>query len=611
MLRKIGYPAILISAVLFASCENDNEKEIKVSQEETKINEGSKVERIPDATKWDPSWKTSNTLVYHILGEPNDMHPTNGLSAMRQEITLYTQVYLMNTDMPNLTVMPQLAAAMPEVSANGLEYTYTLNDYLKWDNGSPITKEDVVFTYKANKCPLVNNPHAKPYLEMIKEVVALEPNKVKVVMTQKYIQNISIATDYVILQKSHWDPAGVLDKYSFQQFDDPKFVADKNEDLKKWAESFNSSDNGHKVEKLVGAGPYYIESWDPGQSLILTKKKNHWSEGKTGLYEVAYPEKIIFKVNQDPNSIKSDFLNQVFDATASLDITTMLDLQKDSLFNKNYNARFMNTYNYTYVGMNMRPDGIKHKKIFDDVKVRKAMAMLVPYDDVNKIANKGIYERVVGPVSPMKPEYNSDLKLINLDLDAAAKLLAEAGWKDSDGDQVLDKMIDGKKTDFKLRLSFMATSPAWETSAKLIAETMQKAKIAVEPEKLQLNVFIERVHAHDFDMMIMPLSGNSVPDDFKQVWHTESWLNNGSNYFGFGNAKSDALIEKIRITLDDTARIKLVKEFQQMIYDEQPCVFMFAQKRRIIAHKRFGNQEFYFEKPGILLNRLKLINAKQ
>jgi peptide/nickel transport system substrate-binding protein len=138
---------------------------------------------------------------------------------------------------------------------------------------------------------------------------------------------------------------------------------------------------------------------------------------------------------------------------------------------------------------------------------------------------------------------------------------------------------------------------------------MQKAKISVELEMLQLNTFIEHIHGHDFDMMAMSMQGTSVPEDFKQIWHTGSWVNNGSNYFGFGNAKSDALIEKIRTTLDDKERIKLVKELQEIIVDEQPCVFMYAQKRRIVVHKRFGNQEFYFEKPGVLVNNLKLISA--
>ena len=609
MLRKIALVSIALPSLLLVSCGNDNEKEVKIAQNETKVEGGNKVEHIADATKWDPSWKNSNTIVYHILGDPDNMHPTNSFSAGRQEISLYTQVFLMNADLPNSDILPQLAAAQPEVSADGLEYTYSLVDYIKWDDGSTVTAEDLIFTYKANKCPLVNNPHAKPYLEMIRDITIPSPGKIKIIMREKYVQNRFLTTDFCILQRTFYDKNNVLSKYTFQQFNDPAFKADSYADLKKWAEEFNSADNGHKLERLTGAGPYKVESWDPGQSITLAKKKNHWTEGRTGLYDMAGPEKIILKVSRDNNAIKSDFLNQVYDVTTGIDIDVLLGLQKDSAFSKNYNSRFMNTYNFTYVGMNMKPDGIKHKKIFNDVNVRKAMPYLIPYESINKIANKGVYERVIGPVSPLKAEYNTDLKQIETNIEEGVKMLAAAGWKDTDGDQVLDKVIDGKKTDMKFTFTYMTTSPAWETSAKLIAENLLKAKIVVELEPLQLNTFIERIHAHDFDMMVMSMQGTSAPEDFKQIWHTESWLNNGSNYFGFGNAKSDALIEKIRTTLDEPERIKLVKEFQAIIIDEQPCVFMFAQKRRVVVHKRFGNQEYYYDKPGVLLNRLKLISA--
>jgi ABC-type transport system substrate-binding protein len=73
--------------------------------------------------------------------------------------------------------------------------------------------------------------------------------------------------------------------------------------------------------------------------------------------------------------------------------------------------------------------------------------------------------------------------------------------------------------------------------------------------------------------------------------------------------KQMRLLEKLRIAPLGEERNKLSKELQQIIYDEQPCIFMFGQKRRVIMHKRFGNQEYYYEKPGILLNNMKLISA--
>lgn len=608
MLRKIAVMSITLPSLLLVSCGNDNEKEVKIVQNETVIDEGSKVERIPDATNWDPSWKKENTVIYHIIGEPDGLHPTNGISAMKQEINLYTQIYLVNNDLKKLTIFPQLAASDPEISANGVEYTYTLKDYIKWDDGSPVKVEDVIFTFKANKCPLVNNPDTRHLLEIIEDVIDLGNNKVKFIMREKYIANVHLLTDFAIIQRNFFDKGNVLGKYSFNQFNDPKFVADKNADLKTWANDFNSAKYEQDPNFIVGAGPYKLAAWDRSQSLTLVKKQNHWSAGKTSIYENAFPDKIIMKINTDHNATKLDFLNQVFDVTTTFDTKPLLELQKDTLFTKHYNHKFMDTYNFAYVGLNMKPDGSKHKALFTDKRVRKAMAMLIPYNDINKVINNNINKRVVGPVSPLKAEYNTDLKLIETNVEEAKKLLAEAGWKDSNGDQILDKMIDGKKVDFKFEIKYMTTTPVWENTAKLMAETMAKANIVMQLVPLQYATWSQDVHNHDFDMMLSSWAGSSQPEDMKQIWHSTNWANKGSNFVGFGNAESDALIDSARVELNEAKRITLMKKIQLMIYEEQPYIFTFASKRRIVAHKRFGNQEYYYEKPGLLLNNLKLIS---
>lgn len=598
----------IASLLLFAACGGD-EKEVKLNQTQETIEMGNKIEKVEDAKSLDPSWRKENVLVFHTLGDPGDMHPTNGNTAQRQEITLYTQVFLTNTDFQKLDLYPQLAAAKPEISADGLEYIYALKDYLKWDDGSPITAEDVAFSFKANVCPLVNNPQAKPYLESIKDIKVISPTKVVFVMRDNYIQNLYIMTDFPLMQRTYFDKENLLSNYTFDQFLDKKFVADKDAKLKAWAAEFNSPKYGHTPENIVGAGPYKIESWESGRTITLVKKKNHWTEGRPGLFENAFPDKIIYKINTDLNSTKLEFLNQVYDGTASIDIKTMLELKEDPKFVKHFNHKFMDTYNYTFIGMNTKPDGVKHSKIFTDAKTRRAMALLIPYNDINTIVNKNIYDRIATPVSKWKDDCNKDLKLIETNIEEAKKLLLEAGWKDSDGDQILDKMVDGKKLDFKFKINYMTTTPAWETTSKLIAENMRKANVIAELNGLEFGTFITGIVSHDFDMMISTVSGSAGPDDFKQLWHTESWITNGSNNVGFGNAKTDAIIEKLRIAPLGEERNKLSKELQQIIYDEQPCIFMFGQKRRVIMHKRFGNQEYYYEKPGVLLNNMKLISA--
>ena len=145
--------------------------------------------------------------------------------------------------------------------------------------------------------------------------------------------------------------------------------------------------------------------------------------------------------------------------------------------------------------------------------------------------------------------------------------------------------------------------------ATITAEQMLKAGVKALPVPLDVKVFIEKAKTHDFDMIMGSWSGSCLPEDYTQLWHTSSWSNGGSNYSGFGNAASDALIDSIKVTLDENLRIPMVKRLQKMIYDDQPFVFIYTNLRRAILHKRFGNCEFYSERPGILLNHCKLIGA--
>jgi peptide/nickel transport system substrate-binding protein len=314
-------------------------------------------------------------------------------------------------------------------------------------------------------------------------------------------------------------------------------------------------------------------------------------------------------MNTDPNSQKLEFKSQVLDASTSMSTKTLLELQDDPNFNANYNSRFTDTYNYAYIGMNMKPDGIKHKKIFVDKTVRRAMALLIPIDEVIKIIQKGKNRRIVGPVSPLKPEYNADLKLLPFDIEGAKKILDAAGWKDTDGDNIRDKLIDGEKVKMEFNLSYFATGVEWKDLAQMVSEQMYKAGVKANPAPLDPSVLAQNASNHDFDMMIASWAGNAFPEDYTQLWHTSAWASKGSNFTGFGTAQTDALVDSIKYTLDTALSIPMLKRFQAIVYDEQPYIFLFAGVRRNVIHKRFGNQEMYYERPGVWLGNLRLING--
>ncbi|HKR03374.1 MAG TPA: ABC transporter substrate-binding protein, partial [Bacteroidia bacterium] len=244
-----------------------------------------------------------------------------------------------------------------------------------------------------------------------------------------------------------------------------------------------------------------------------------------------------------------------------------------------------------------------------DKNVRRAIALSVPVDEMNRILNKGKNKRSVGPVSFLKPDFNSHLQPLPYDIEQAKKLLADAGWKDTDGDNILDKTIEGKKIKMEFNLNYLLTTPDWKDMATMIAGALGKINIKANLNPLDFPVFFSNERMHDFDMALASWGQSSTPEDFTQIWHTGSWTNMGSNFTGFGNSQTDALIDSIKHTLNDSVRNEMSKRFQQIVYDEQPYVFLFASLRRNIIHKRFGNQELYFERPGLMLNNLKLLQG--
>lgn len=564
-----------------------------------------------DADVFLEGWSTDNTQVYHVIGEPNDMHPTNGISGNRTFVHTLTQGYLMRGDIVSLEgINPSLVEGQPQVSEDQLRFTYSLRQEPTWDDGSPITVEDVIFTMKAVKCPLTANPHHKPYIENLISIETYSSNhrQFAMVMKEKYMHNVGILSEFPLMQEAFWDEDLVLRNYTLEDFDSPDFDVD-DKVLNEWATEFNDPKYGRQPELLVGLGPYRFSDWKVGQSFTLSRKENHWTSklADPSVYETAYPDKIIFKLNTDENSQILEFKTQVLDGSNALSSSALLQLSESPSFKENYHSATTPSFNYTYLGFNMKPDGIEHKKLFDDVRVRRAIAHLVQYEQINQVLYNGSRTRMAGPVSPLKKSFNSNLELVEYNLAKAKEILNEAGWIDSDNDNILDKSIDGETVSFEFDLHYMSNSSSWKDMALMISESLYDAGIKCNPRPVEFTVLSQKSRDHDFDAILKAWAGSSAPEDFTQVWHSESWAKKGSNYVGFGSPESDALIDSIKYSVAEEERKPLEDRLQQLIVEEQPYVFLFASSRTNVIHRRFGNADMYYEKPGVLLNNLKLL----
>lgn len=598
---RIAY-YILLLASLAASCNPKSPTEISTLS----ISDSLKYIILPEDGPFSKDWSTSNSIVYHLSAEPDVLHPCNGFSSARAEIMQYTQMYLVRTDMRTLETVPALLTTYPTIKADGVSYDCEIRKDVKWDDGSPITAADVIFTAKANKCPLTDNPNTKSFWAILKDITpdTTNPYKFTVVTHRPYMYNILIWSDFPIMQKRIFDPTQVLDKYPLSTFDDTTFAAQRDPNLVQWSKRFNGPDFSRNPKNLVGAGPYQVTSWVDGQEIVLDKKPNHWSERSNSLYEISHPQRIVFRINKDPNSQILEFKNMTYDGSNSLSTRTLIELLSDSNFTRNYHAKFTNSFSYSYLAMNSKPDGVNHKKLFDDKWVRKAISMLIPYDDINLVINQGNNKRMIGPVSRFKNDFDTTLQAIPYNFKSAVRLLQQSGWKDTDKDGVIEKVIDGKRTPFRFTLTYHTNSPEWKDYAIMLQEAFAKAGLRAELVPTDFASMMAQARKHDFDMFLGSMSQSASPEDFSQLWHTASWTSGGTNYTGFGNQTSDALIDSIKTIADLNKRIPLSHQLQRMVYDEQPMVFLFCSTRRNVIHKRFSKAEMYFERPGIQLNQL-------
>jgi peptide/nickel transport system substrate-binding protein len=565
----------------------------------------------PKPDKWMDDWSKENTVVFHWRGEPDNLHPTNGTSNPRRMIQDYTQRFLLNIDLQTLELRPDLVTKMPDVSPDGLTYTYELKSGITWDDGSELTVDDVIFSMKAQTCPQVNNPAYKALFEYMQSISKdpSAPNKFNVVFKRRFVFNVAMFGDIAILQEKFHDKDGVLKKYTIEQFLDPEFIKTTHADLDAWAKEFNDPKYGRDINYLNGLGPYKVTAWEDKSRLELTRKKNHWSQKLTspGYYDAAYPEKIICRVITDENAIALELKNQTIDATAWISTHGLFELQKDSSFNRNYHSAFVHNFDWQYLGFNMKPESVNRTPFFTDKNVRRAIAHLVPCDDMNQTYLDGQAVRMSSAVTPTRKDvYDPKLKPIAYDIEKAKQLLDAAGWKDTDGDNVRDKVINGKKVQFEFELMIMTGNVAGENMAKDIKESLYKAGVVAKIRSLEFATFYQQLPMHEFDMYFGAWSGSAFPEDYKQLWHSEQWANGGSNYVGFGSPKTDQLIDSIRVQIVDSLRHPMERELMSAIYDEQPYVFLFMVPRKIAIHKRFDNANMYWEKPGLYLPALRL-----
>ncbi len=489
--------------------------------------------------------KPGDWLVRVLDAEPDTLNPITATDAYESQINEFIYESLVRRNPKTLEFEPQIAESW-ESSKDGLSHVFHLRKDVRFHDGHPLTADDIVFSYDRIQDPKVDSPSLKVYFVDVKEFVKLDDYTVKCVYKKPYFRAFEICGASI----------SVLPKHVFEKGD------------------FNGHPNNRHP---IGTGPLRFVRWNTGEVIELEPNPDYYDPARAFRFS-----KVVFRVITE-NSVALQVFKEGDIDIAGLSPEQWIRQTGSKRFERRGNKVLYDSRSYSYIGWNLR------RPKFQDKRVRQAMTRLIPREEIAQKLYYGMARVVCSDVFYLTDYYDKSLVCQKHDPQKAKELLAEAGWKDTDGDGVLDK--NGEPLAFELAST--AGNPVAEAMSTIIKEELAKAGVQMNIRMLDWAAFLKKVQDWDFDACMLGWSLSLDPDPY-QLWHSSGADQKGSsNHVGYKNKEVDSIIEEYRESFDKQKRIELLKRFQEILYDEEPYTFLFSQKARVAYNKRIVNLHYY------------------
>jgi peptide/nickel transport system substrate-binding protein len=429
-----------------------------------------------------------------------------------------------------------------ETSEDQLLDRVVLRKDLAWMDGKPLTAHDVEFTWKLLMAPKIQVPTRRDLARGLKAVKAYDD------WTVVYFQKEALATNHLHVA---WPilPRHVLEPILQQ---DPTLASSP----------FNRNP--------LTSGPYKLVTWRQAEELVL-ERRDEWCLNARGerVRPRPYFKRVRFRVLPlNPTRILALKTGEI-DETELPSAQWTEDTVDDAFYSRHTKVR-SEEWTYTFIGWNAK--SIPPNPFFGDRRVRLAMGLALEHEFLLKDLFRGISRPGVGIFHPDSWMAAKELKPLRRDTGEAAKLLDEAGWKDSDGDGIRDKIVDGKL----VPLEFPVSCPNAGTGpkvAELLHTNLKEIGVEGRVELIEWVAFQERLTEHKLQVFVMAMGTGVDPDTARNLWKTEAYAT-GRNYAGYSNPEVDALLEKGRREFDPGRRAEIYAQVDRLIYADHPITVL-------------------------------------
>jgi peptide/nickel transport system substrate-binding protein len=423
--------------------------------------------------------------------------------------------------------VPALADSW-EVSADGLTYTFHLNPEATWHDGTPVTADDVAFSFDRQSNPKTGSSYTGTFTQAVASWNVVDDHTIEVIATSP---NADFLFDAYcpIMPKHIWESISPED----------------------W--SGDPGSTGQDPSRVIGTGPFIFEGWTQGETVVLAANPDYYGpkpqiEGFT--YRV-WPE-----ATQSVEALRAGEIDVVVDVPAA---DTEEIKNADGL-----DVAIYPTYGFTFYAYNLDSE---KTELFQDLRVRQALFIALDRESIVNDIFLGYPDVAVGTQPLLSPAYAPDEVATQyaFDPDRSRQLLEEAGWRDSDGDGIREK--DGQPLAFEI--TYPSGTPENDRLVTYMQQAWKEVGAEVTPVVMQLPALIKVVaETFEYDVALLGLNFDATGNQ-GALFNCDQYKV-GFNVMKYCNPKVDELNQKARTTLDPEEHRALLVEAMNITNDDLP-----------------------------------------
>lgn len=468
-----------------------------------------------------------------IVGEPQYINPLLApLSDVDADLTslIFSSLFTYSSTQE----LQQDLVTAYQLSEDGLTYTFTLRQDVKWHDRTPFDVDDVLFTITAIHDPL----YQSPLIDSLKGVQAtrVDDYTFSLTLQKPFAPFLSLLT-FSILPEHLW-------------FD----VTPQNVTLTE----LNI--------KPIGSGPFRFHSLKKDQngaikSLRLVSHQDFYGQR-------AYLDELNFLFYPDAQSALEAVESKKAESMSIIPTDARKELQKK---NGDIQLHTMHFPQYTGLFFNQKQTSLLQEQV-----IRKVLAFSLQRDAIVAEALQGQGEPITSPVLPWYPGYTSEIEQYAFNVEESIRLLEEAGWKypetlPTDG-TFIPREKEGKKLEFTIST---VDVPEYQQVALVLQQQWQRigCKVNVDTYSRE-DIQTQIIRTRNYEALLFAEITGADADPFA-FWHSGQQVYPGLGLSIFRNKQMDQLLEDARRKTKPEERASAYTEFQKLFATELPALLLY------------------------------------